>query len=324
MKLFESLDKEWNEPGKGTYAPYYFRYLGYKKDLAASPAVLRANGICALFTETTPVILKSEWIAGNKKSLFCEENEIVLRYAKELTDTLLHRVFRTNADHFAPHYEHVLAVGIGGLKQEIDVSLKKYVGDADKTETLCAMKQTLCAFSTMIENYASAAEAAMGKEGFDDRRLRFMADNCHAIADGAPQNFAQALQLVWFCHLAFRMEGRAAMALGRLDQYLYPFYKADTEAGRIGDEEVIELLKNVFVRLRDGVSNDIVNICLGGQNAKGECQINPLSYCIVRAVRNCNFPGPNLSLRYTENTPDDFLDECLKTIGTGLGYLRHS
>jgi formate C-acetyltransferase len=106
------------------------------------------------------------------------------------------------------------------------------------------------------------------------------------------------------------------MAFGRLDQYLYPFYKSDIEAGRITDAEVIELLENIFIRLQ----NDVVNICIGGQDMDGNCQINPLSYCILRAVGNCNVPGPNLSLRYTKNTPDEFLDEALKVIGTGLGY----
>ena len=112
------------------------------------------------------------------------------------------------------------------------------------------------------------------------------------------------------------MESRGAMALGRLDQYLYPFYKADIERGAITDDRVIELLENVFVKLQ----NDIINICIGGQNKNGECEVNPLSLCILKAVRNCNVPGPNLSLRYTLNTPDEFLDECLKVIGTGLGY----
>jgi formate C-acetyltransferase len=97
---------------------------------------------------------------------------------------------------------------------------------------------------------------------------------------------------------------------------LYPFYKEDREKGVITDEQVVELLENVFIRLQ----GDIVNICIGGQNKNGECEINPLSYCVLKAVGNCNVPGPNLSLRLTENTPDEFFDECLKTIGTGLGY----
>ena len=91
---------------------------------------------------------------------------------------------------------------------------------------------------------------------------------------------------------------------------------ADLESGALTDERAIELLEHIFIRLE----GDVVNICIGGQNAQGECQINGLSRCILRAVRSCNVPGPNLSLRYTQNTPDEFFDECLETIGTGLGY----
>jgi hypothetical protein len=36
---------------------------------------------------------------------------------------------------------------------------------------------------------------------------------------------ARRSQLVAFTHLAFESEGRYAMALGRLDQYLLPFYR---------------------------------------------------------------------------------------------------
>ena len=56
MKLFQDLNNELKEVVPGTYAPYYFRYLGYKKDLAAAPATFRANGITSLFEKTTPVI----------------------------------------------------------------------------------------------------------------------------------------------------------------------------------------------------------------------------------------------------------------------------
>lgn len=114
------------------------------------------------------------------------------------------------------------------------------------------------------------------------------------------------------------MEGRYAMALGRLDQYLYPFYQTDIEKGIITDEQVVELLENVFIKLQD----DIVNICIGGQNKNGECEINPLSYCVLKAVGNCNVPGPNLSLRLTENTPDDFLTNVLKLSERGLVILH--
>jgi formate C-acetyltransferase len=315
MKLFEQLNIELQK-NEGIYAPYYFRYLGYIENMSADYSNMRANGIYALFTQPQPIILQSEWIAGNQKSLFCEENELVLNYARNITESFSQRNFITNKDHYAPDYEHILHVGLPGMIAETDTSLKAHCDDPEKTLTLQAMKKTLCGFSEMIKKYMLKAEALEASPEFDKKRLKFIADNCSAILSAPPKSFGQALQLVWFCHTAFLMEGRYAMALGRMDQYLYPFYKADIDQGILNDEMVIELLENIFIKLK----GDVVNICIGGQNKQGECNVNPLSYCILRAVKNCNVPGPNLSLRYTQNTPDDFLDECLKTIGTGLGY----
>ena len=316
MKLFEYLNNEICEETGGTYAPFYYRYLGYAQDIAAKPSTFRANGIYALFTETKPIILKSEIIVGNKKALYANVDKMTLEYAKETVERFGERTFATNKDHYTPNYEHILQVGLPGLIDEIDISLEAHKDDCGKCETLLAMKHTLCGFSQMIKNYAFAAQECKNNPDYDNKRLDAIIENCDAIIKGKPKTFAQALQLVWFCHTAFLMEGRYAMALGRLDQYLYPFYQTDIEKGIITDEQVVELLENVFIKLQD----DIVNICIGGQNKNGECEINPLSYCILKAVGNCNVPGPNLSLRLTENTPDEFLDECLKTIGTGLGY----
>ena len=316
MKLFENLNNEIRQGTNGIYAPFYYRYLGYKKDIAAKPSEFRANGIYALFTETKPIIMRNEIITGNKKSLYSNTDKMILQYAQRMVQSFGERTFITNKDHYAPNYEHILAVGLPGLIDEIDTSLETHKSDAKKCETLLAMKHTLCGFSQMIKNYALAAIECKNDPDYNNDHLEGIIKNCEAIVEDKPHSFAQALQLVWFCHTAFLMEDRFAMALGRIDQYLYPFYKDDIENGIITDEQVIELLENVFIKLQD----DTVNICIGGQNKYGECEINPLSYCVLKAVGNCNVPGPNLSLRLTENTPDDFLDECLKTIGTGLGY----
>ena len=316
MKLFELLNEEYNAPEKGVYAPYYYRYLGYRRVLAESPATLRAEGVYALFTETSPKIMKNELIAGNRRCLNSVADEVTLAYAENMVKRFGTRTFGTNSDHYAPDYAHILSVGIPGIIDEIDASMEKHSGEESKLTYLRAMKRTMEGFLRLIGNHAVAAESLMGTGEYDDTRLEFMANNCRAVSTRAPESFAEALQLVWLCHLAFLYEGRYAMALGRLDQYLYPFYKRDIDNGRITDDEVVELLGNVFIRLQ----GDVVNICIGGQTADGECQVNGLSRCILYAVRNCNVPGPNLSLRLTENTPDEFLDECLKVIGTGLGY----
>ena len=316
MKLFEKLRNELCSESTGTYAPYYYKFLGYQNNLEASPADFRASGIYALFTQSKPTILKNERIAGNLKSLYSDASADALEYAQKTIEIFGGRAFMTNCDHYAPYYEHILSVGIPGLINEIDTSLKTHEDNPQKQSTLRSMRHTLCVFSEMIKNYADVAQKAKCDSAYDPLRLEEIAQNCNAIISRKPETFSEALQLIWFCHLAFLMECRCAMALGRMDQYLYPFYKKDIDSGILTDAQAIELLENVFIKL-DG---DTVNICIGGQTPDGTCQVNGLSYCILYAVRNCNIPGPNLSLRLTPNTPDVFLDECLKVIGTGLGY----
>lgn len=316
MKIFEALREEICLEENGILSPDYYTYLGYRRDFTAPPSQFRANGLYALLAETKPRVLKNEWITGNKKSLYTEEQQEIVKYAEEQVEAFGKRWFRTNFDHYAVDYAHVLKGGIVGLINEIDASLKRYENDPKKQETLGAMRHTLCGLQQMIRHYGEEAENCKGKDGYDDERLTFIIDNCRVIENDKPRTFAQALQLVWFCHTAFVMEGRYAMALGRIDQYLYPFYKTDTTSGALTNERAIELLENVFVRLH----GDTVNICIGGQNPQGECEVNELSLCVLHAVNNCHIPGPNLSLRLTENTPDAFFDECLKVIGTGLGY----
>ena len=166
MKLFESLNNELKQRN-GVYSPHYFRYMGYIADMSADYSSIRANGIYSLFTLPNPVILKSEWIAGNKHSLFCDENELVLNYAKNMVDRFSQRSFITNKDHYAPDYEHILRVGLPGMIDEIDTSLEVHKNDSDKTTTLQAMKKTLCGFSEMIRKYMLQAEALMSSPDFN-------------------------------------------------------------------------------------------------------------------------------------------------------------
>ena len=186
------------------------------------------------------------------------------------------------------------------------------------------MQKTLEGFKNLLLSYAAEAETLQGCEGYFCDRLKRIAGNCRKLAYDAPETFEEALQLVWMCHIGFLMEGRAAMALGRMDQYLFPFYERDIKRGALTRGQAVELLENVFMKIyesrayKDG--DDVVNICIGGTDLAGKCEVNELSYCILEAVKNCNVPGPNLSARVSSQTPDEFLDACLRVIGTGLGY----
>lgn len=101
------------------------------------------------------------------------------------------------------------------------------------------------AFSQMILQYAEAALNRAKKFSEDSEKYRSLMkvhDVCRKISFAKPSSFQEALQLVWFTYIAFFYEGRGAMALGRLDQYLYPFYIKDIVEKRLSKEEAIDLV----------------------------------------------------------------------------------
>ena len=320
----QALKEEMRQRPAGVFANYYYKYLGYREDLCAPAVKARANAVYTLFARAGAYVYRNDLIAGSIRPLWCEKSEAELRYARSIADSFGERTFWHNADHFSPDYGSVVCDGIAGMLRKIEISKAVHAGDAAKSSYLAAMQKTLEGFKNLLLSYAAEAETLQGCEGYFGDRLKRIAGNCRKLAYDAPETFEEALQLVWMCHIGFLMEGRAAMALGRMDQYLFPFYERDIKRGALTRGQAVELLENVFMKIyesrayKDG--DDVVNICIGGTDLAGKCEVNDLSYCILEAVKNCNVPGPNLSARVSSQTPDDFLDACLRVIGTGLGY----
>ena len=324
MLLTEQLKKEFTLPAAGGWAQPYFKALGLSECPDAPIPVSRANGVRTELTAPTPYLYPSDRIAGCQRPLFADIPEEKRAWAQEIVNRFGERGFWQNADHFAPDYFMIVKEGIPGMLAMLDASAASHAGEAERVQFLSEMKAAFSALASMIEGYAALAESLAGTPGYDAGRLGEISRNCRALLARAPQSFAEGLQLVWFCHLAFCYEGRYAMALGRIDQYLYPLFRHDTDMGILTEDEATELLENVFAKIYERHvltgGDDVVNICIGGTNLDESCAVNRLSYCVLRAVGNCNVPGPNLSARITPHTPDDFLDLCLQTIGTGLGY----
>jgi len=323
-RTFE-LKKEFSIPVEGKHIAYDIsKAKGYTAAAGMPEAIMRGEALHEIFACAVPYIYKNDLIAGSTRMRYTTSDDESAARAKEIVSKHGERWFATNADHFCANYRRILADGIPGTLKKIDESLENHKDDEEKVNMLTAMKRSMEGFLEMIKNHADAAKALMGKEGYSDEDLAFIAGNCRALSERAPETFGEAIQLVWLCHIAFLLEYRYAMALGRIDQYLYPFYKKDVEAGRITPERAQEIIENVFMKIHEVRPcfdvDDVVNIAIGGTAPNGDCDVNELSYLVLRAVGRCNVPGPNLSARITHHTPDDFLDECLQVIGTGLGY----
>ncbi|HOU11083.1 MAG TPA: pyruvate formate lyase family protein [Clostridiales bacterium] len=309
----------------------YLRYQGYSAHYDDPPCLAAAFAFDSLMRRGAKHIYQNDLIAGSIAGMFAEPGAVspsLLEKARRVCANAGSRGFLTNFDHFAPDYETFLGDGIRGTIEKIRASrsrLGRAVATAKKREYLRAMETAMNAFGAMAEGYAAAAEEKAAVQS-GEASIRFMAIAacCRALTKRAPSDFREALQLTWLAHTAFLYEGRYAMALGRMDQYLYPYYRRDIEDGSLTREQALAMLECTLMKIgerrRFFGSDDVVNIAVGGVGRDGGGAVNELSYLILEAVKNCGIPGPNLSARIYAGIPDDFLDECLVSIGTGLGY----
>jgi pyruvate-formate lyase len=218
------------------------------------------------------------------------------------------RDFRAGWDHSLADYPTLLAIGVDGCLDRARESLRTH-GEPGEQAALRGMIAALEAFAAWMERWADAATA---------RGERELAETARRVAYQPPHTFREALQLVAFTHLAFESEGRYAMALGRIDQYLLWFYRRDIETGILTRAEALDLLCHLWVKLAE--NGGVQNICIGGQTPEGKDGTNELSFLCLEATRLVQSPHTNLSARFHDGTPDTFYAACFETIRTGIGF----
>jgi formate C-acetyltransferase len=135
------------------------------------------------------------------------------------------------------------------------------------------------------------------------KELSAMSAICSRIAVNPPTTFQEALQLVWFMHQLIHIEGNGySNTADRLDQLLYPFYLRDKNSRATTDDEVLTLLENWLLKMRDNTfwsveHNLTQGVCLGGSTPEGKDQTNELSWLFLKAAANMRLPEPLIWVR---------------------------
>jgi len=236
----------------------------------------------------------------------------------------------------------VFRTGLIGLQQEAKEAMANIDfhtdPDAfDKNEELKAMILAADAIINFAERNAEALKQMADKETDTKRKLELqeMSCICSRVPKHAPESFWEALQLYWFLHIGVITETNPwdAFNPGRLDQHLYPFYKADLESGRITEESAKELLGSFWVKFNNhpappkvGVTakesntyTDFALINIGGVKADGTDAVNDLSYVLLDTIEEMRLLQPSSMVQISKKTPDRFLKRALHIIKTGFG-----
>jgi formate C-acetyltransferase len=277
----------------------------------------RARALNAVLERCYLLLTPGELLVGSGTARFTREgDEAALAQARELLAEVGGRSFTTHADHLAPDYPTLLAEGLGGLLARAQAALDRH--PVERGAFLSATVEAVRGLQAHLLRWAeeTARAARLGRPYAE--LLSAQSVMLRSLVTEPPSSLWGALQLLLLTHCALQLDGRYAMALGRLDQTLLPYYQADLAAGRLSQDDAQALVDHLFAKLAH--EGDIQNVCVGGVDAHGRDATNALSYCCVAAVRRLRQPGANLTARVHPGTPDDFLRLCAECIRTGVGF----
>jgi len=100
--------------------------------------------------------------------------------------------------------------------------------------------------------------------------------------------------------------GDTVICPGRVDQYLYPFYKDDVEAGRITPEQALDVIEEYQIKTAYSFNGPGV-FTIGGLGRNGEDATNDVSHLFIEAHRHLKGLCNGIAARISEKTPRDFL-----------------
>ncbi len=238
-------------------------------------------------------------------------------------------------------YEWLIKEGLTGImdkveakKAELDITRP---GDYEKKVYLQAMLISAKGIIKLAERYAEEAERLASNEKNNQRRkeLELISEQCRRVPAYPARTFHEALQSLYLYQVAIFMEQNAASYNpGRMDQYLWPYYKADLEASRITAARAQELLDCLWVKFsepclfQDAGTAEFAagypmfqNVCVGGVDETGKDAVNELSYMILQASMDVKLYQPSLSVRYSvAKNPNSFLRKIVELIKLGTGF----
>ncbi len=150
----------------------------------------------------------------------------------------------------------------------------------------------------------------------------------------APSNFWEAVQAVWTVESLLPVEeNQTGMSIGRVDQYMYPFYRKDIDSGAMTGYQAFDIAGCMLIKMSEmmwvtseGQSKffagyqPFVNMCVGGVTRDGRDATNDLTYLLMDAVRHVRIYQPSLATRVHNKSPEKYLRRIVDVIRSGMGF----
>lgn len=222
-------------------------------------------------------------------------------------------------------YSLMLDRGTLKRREEVTAVLKgfKKAGNEKAVIFCTALLDTLNALEVFADKYRNEALETGNK---------ITADVFARIPREQPRSFLEALQFLRLLHYAMWCNFNYHNTLGRFDQYMYPYYRVDIEAGRLDRESALELLEEFFISfnkdsdLYPGIQqgDNGQSMVLGGLNPDGSESYNELSALCLDASLELHLIDPKINLRVNKKTPIELYNRGSVLTKQGLGFPQYA
>ena len=237
--------------------------------------------------------------------------------------------------HLIPDYPTIIQIGMKGLVEKYRSYLEE--ADGNKRQYIEALITTLEAVPEFTGRYAELAMKLADKEDDPERveELLEIARICKRVPWEPASTFHEALQSLWFTHMmvmAAESYPGPGLSPGRVDQYLYPYYKADLKEGRLTREKAFELLSCWFIKHnyaydfmgRVGTTQGINSgfgqlITLGGCGQDEKDASNDLTMLLLDVIDAMNMLEPKPNVRLHPSTSAPVMEKVVDMVGKAQG-----
>lgn len=291
-----------------------------------NPYVVEASTLDVLHNKVFPYWLHRnfrEWVRDNKDYPMCQMLDE--RFATCF-------LWKTVAlSHTIVDYPTLLAQGTQGVIRRIDEEASKTPEtERKKHDLLKAMVTSLEGLNAYAKNLAkeSAHLADVEEDPVRKGELAHLARICARVPEHPSTTLDEAVNALWIIWVGIHMENtNAGFSLGRLDQWLQPYFAADMDKLNDGKEKkvyiehAVELIGCLYMRMTDhlplipdvgnhlfGGSSSDQAITLGGVTPQGEDAVNDMTYIFLKVTEMLSIRDPNVNARYNnEKNSDTYL-----------------
>jgi len=259
-----------------------------------------------------------EWVRDKYNNPLCQQiDERFALYFNWKVATISHTI---------PDFPKIIRLGTSGIIAEIKTELEKET-NRERRATLESMVLCLEGLTAYSKNLSSQALKDARKEQNPVRRaeLETMASICERVVENPARTLDEAVNSMWITWVGLHMESmNAGLSLGRLDQWLQPYYVADMEkikskeARELYIRHAIELIGNFYMRCTDHfpLTPDLANfyfggsssdqaITLGGITPDGKDAVNDMTYIFLKVTEILSIRDPNVNARFMPGINSD-------------------